>query len=82
MKRRVSLMSSRKPPTVRGHGTVTLPDELLDDIARVSLKWHYYACKEQLNEPLVSHGLDAALYLVARVEQFKAILKYYGVEVS
>jgi hypothetical protein len=74
-------MFYEEPPTVPVKSKpVTLPSEMVDDIAIVSLKWHYNEAKEELNELVKKGKLGLVVHQVMRLEQFKGILNYYGVE--
>lgn len=75
-------MFYEEPPTVPVKSKpVTLPSEVIDDIAIVSLKWYYNEAKEELSELVKKGHLKSAMHMMSRVEQFKGILNYYGVEV-
>jgi len=75
-------MFYEEPPTVPVKSKpVTLPSEVVDDIAIISLKWHYNEAKEELNELVKKGHLKSALDMMSRVEHFKGVLSYYGVEV-
>ena len=75
-------MFYEEPPTVPVKSKpVTLPSEMVDDIAIVSLKWHYNEAKEELNDLVKKGRLHEVVHQVMRLEQFKGILNYYGVEV-
>jgi len=74
-------MFYEEPPMPVKNKPVTLPSEVVDDIAIISLKWHYNEAKEELNELVKKGHLNSALYIMSRVEHFKGVLSYYGVEV-
>ena len=75
-------MYYEEPPMPVKSKPVTLPSEMVDDIAIVSLKWHYNEAKEELNDLVKKGRLHEVVHEVMRIEQFKGVLKYYGVEVG